>query len=135
MMYMAVMAQEARADGEPNSGALPMLLPVTHAEAAPSIPPLVPPPSLAAGPRAIPPSFTRAYMTQLIMPQHANSLGITFGGQVMKYVERSFCRNFEAIFVGLSVVGFFVVIGCFSANCIERYPSIKTLKCYMQPCT
>lgn len=79
--------QEAKADGEPNSGALPMLLPVTHAESAPSIPPLVPPPSPAAGPRGIAPSFTRAYMTQLIMPQHANSLGITFGGQVMKYVS------------------------------------------------
>lgn len=78
--------QEAKADGEPNSGALPMLLPVTHEEAAPSIPPLAPPPSPAAGPRGIPPCYTRAYMTQLIMPQHANSLGITFGGQVMKYV-------------------------------------------------
>ena len=28
------------------------------------------------------PSATRAHMTQLIMPQHANSLAITFGGQV-----------------------------------------------------
>ena len=28
------------------------------------------------------PDFTLAHMTQLIMPQHANSLGITFGGQV-----------------------------------------------------
>lgn len=30
------------------------------------------------------PSATRAHMTQLIMPQHANSLAITFGGQVQK---------------------------------------------------
>ena len=28
------------------------------------------------------PAQTLAHMTQLIMPQHANSLGITFGGQV-----------------------------------------------------
>ena len=28
------------------------------------------------------PAMTLAHMTQLIMPQHANSLGITFGGQV-----------------------------------------------------
>lgn len=28
------------------------------------------------------PEMTLAHMTQLIMPQHANSLGITFGGQV-----------------------------------------------------
>eukprot|EP00879_Flechtneria_rotunda_P027246 GHRR01029167.1.p1 GENE.GHRR01029167.1~~GHRR01029167.1.p1 ORF type:complete len:141 (-),score=52.76 GHRR01029167.1:303-725(-) len=32
--------------------------------------------------RHIPPSATTAYMTQSIMPQHANTLGITFGGQV-----------------------------------------------------
>jgi len=29
------------------------------------------------------PSATLAHMTQLIMPQHANSLAITFGGQVL----------------------------------------------------
>ena len=29
----------------------------------------------------IDPANTLAHMTQLIMPQHANSLGITFGGQ------------------------------------------------------
>ena len=28
------------------------------------------------------PARTMAHMTQLIMPQNANSLGITFGGQV-----------------------------------------------------
>lgn len=32
--------------------------------------------------RSVPPSATTAYMTQSIMPQHANTLGITFGGQV-----------------------------------------------------
>ena len=32
--------------------------------------------------RAVTPAATLAHMTQLIMPQHANSLGITFGGQV-----------------------------------------------------
>ena len=31
---------------------------------------------------SVSPDFTLAHMTQLIMPQHANSLGITFGGQV-----------------------------------------------------
>ena len=47
---------------------------------------------LSAGPQAaeagakvkksVTPAMTLAHMTQLIMPQHANSLGITFGGQV-----------------------------------------------------
>lgn len=31
---------------------------------------------------AVPPGATSAHTTHLIMPQHANSLGITFGGQV-----------------------------------------------------
>eukprot|EP00887_Chlorella_sp_A99_P007792 scaffold20.g7792.t1 len=35
-------------------------------------------------PRALP----AAHMTQLIMPQHANSIGITFGGQVMRWMEQ-----------------------------------------------
>jgi len=30
------------------------------------------------------PCQTSAHMTQLIMPQYANSLGITFGGQVRR---------------------------------------------------
>eukprot|EP00879_Flechtneria_rotunda_P012044 GHRR01012579.1.p1 GENE.GHRR01012579.1~~GHRR01012579.1.p1 ORF type:complete len:498 (+),score=231.63 GHRR01012579.1:180-1673(+) len=38
--------------------------------------------------RHIPPSATTAYMTQSIMPQHANTLGITFGGQVMSWMEQ-----------------------------------------------
>ena len=40
----------------------------------------------AAGARdkvRVAPAMTLAHMTQLIMPQHANSLGITFGGQVL----------------------------------------------------
>lgn len=32
------------------------------------------------------PSATLAHMTQLIMPQHANSLAITFGGQVCESI-------------------------------------------------
>ena len=32
--------------------------------------------------KSVTPAMTLAHMTQLIMPQHANSLGITFGGQV-----------------------------------------------------
>ncbi|PNG99797.1 Acyl-coenzyme A thioesterase 12, partial [Tetrabaena socialis] len=40
-------------------------------------------------PRArVPPSCTTAYMTQSILPQHANTLNITFGGQVMSWVEQ-----------------------------------------------
>ena len=32
--------------------------------------------------RRVPPSSTTAYMTVSVMPQHANTLGLTFGGQV-----------------------------------------------------
>ena len=35
------------------------------------------------------PAQTLAHMTQLIMPQHANSLGITFGGQVGVHALRA----------------------------------------------
>lgn len=35
----------------------------------------------AGGRRGVAPSQTSAHMTQLIMPQYANTLGITFGGQ------------------------------------------------------
>uniref|UniRef100_A0A7S3R6G0 HotDog ACOT-type domain-containing protein n=3 Tax=Dunaliella tertiolecta TaxID=3047 RepID=A0A7S3R6G0_DUNTE len=34
------------------------------------------------------PNYTVAYVTQSIMPQHANTLGITFGGQVMSWMEQ-----------------------------------------------
>lgn len=36
----------------------------------------------------VPPSCTAAYMTQSILPQHANTLQITFGGQVMSWIEQ-----------------------------------------------
>lgn len=35
--------------------------------------------------QCVSPSATLSHMTQLIMPQHANSLGITFGGQVLPH--------------------------------------------------
>ena len=38
---------------------------------------------------SVSPDFTLAHMTQLIMPQHANSLGITFGGQVTCYISHT----------------------------------------------
>ncbi|GLC42537.1 hypothetical protein PLESTB_001111000 [Pleodorina starrii] len=34
------------------------------------------------------PGCTTAYMTQSILPQHANTLNITFGGQVMSWMEQ-----------------------------------------------
>jgi acyl-CoA hydrolase len=37
---------------------------------------------------SIPPSSTSAHQTHLIMPQHANSLGITFGGQILQWIEQ-----------------------------------------------
>ncbi|GAX85125.1 hypothetical protein CEUSTIGMA_g12545.t1 [Chlamydomonas eustigma] len=38
--------------------------------------------------QAVMPDRTAAYMTQSIMPQHANTLNITFGGQVMAWMEQ-----------------------------------------------
>ena len=35
------------------------------------------------------PSITVAHATHIIMPQHANSIGITFGGQVLRWVEQA----------------------------------------------
>ena len=44
--------------------------------------------------RSVTPAMTLAHMTQLIMPQHANSLGITFGGQVGHAVhEHHLCSS------------------------------------------
>ncbi|KAJ9508666.1 hypothetical protein QJQ45_027960, partial [Haematococcus lacustris] len=43
------------------------------------------------GPRlrtSVRPGLTEAHVTQLIMPQHCNTLGITFGGQVMSWIEQ-----------------------------------------------
>ncbi|KIZ01744.1 thioesterase superfamily protein, partial [Monoraphidium neglectum] len=63
------------------------LRPVTHREGCPTLPPPLTllPATLdgrANGEKArVSPAATTAYMTQSIMPQHANTLGITFGGQ------------------------------------------------------
>ena len=46
------------------------------------------------------PSATRAHMTQLIMPQHANSLAITFGGQVYKLLDLVMQLGSELSFLG-----------------------------------
>ena len=34
------------------------------------------------------PDSTTAYMTNSILPQHANTLGITFGGQILAWIEQ-----------------------------------------------
>ena len=74
----------------------PRLEPITHrARAAPAgaAPTAAPAAARAAAaarpPRRAPPAATLAHMTQLIMPHHANSLGITFGGQVMRWMEQT----------------------------------------------
>lgn len=72
------------------------LRPVTHREGCPTLPPpltLLPGPNGACGGPGggkplVSPAATTAYMTQSIMPQHANTLGITFGGQVMSWMEQ-----------------------------------------------
>ena len=46
------------------------------------------PSSINNFPQRIPPAATLSHMTQLILPQHANSLGITFGGVVLNWVEQ-----------------------------------------------
>ncbi|KXZ46786.1 hypothetical protein GPECTOR_40g520 [Gonium pectorale] len=53
-------------------------------------PSLLPPPLPPLLPRRqrVPPTCTTAYMTQSILPQHANTLHITFGGQVMSWMEQ-----------------------------------------------
>jgi acyl-CoA hydrolase len=79
------------------------LLPVTHREGTPTLPPALkvrtgtasregsahgaPPPPLHRV--AIPPSLTTAHATHIIMPQHANSIDITFGGQILRWVEQA----------------------------------------------
>ncbi|EFJ48871.1 hypothetical protein VOLCADRAFT_104598 [Volvox carteri f. nagariensis] len=47
--------------------------------------PVPPPPPYRQG---VNPGCTTAYMTQSILPQHANTLNITFGGQVMSWMEQ-----------------------------------------------
>ncbi|KAA6417519.1 MAG: Acyl-coenzyme A thioesterase 11 [Trebouxia sp. A1-2] len=54
--------------------------------------------TLSGEKHGVSPDFTLAHMTQLIMPQHANSLGITFGGQVMRWMEQ--CAYIAASRVG-----------------------------------
>ncbi|KAI8475071.1 MAG: HotDog domain-containing protein [Monoraphidium minutum] len=69
------------------------LRPVTHREGCPTLPPpltLLPGAAglLSGGKPRVSPAATTAYATQSIMPQHANTLGITFGGQVMSWMEQ-----------------------------------------------
>lgn len=58
-------------------------------------------------------SQTGTHKTHLIMPQHANSLGITFGGQVMRWMEQCayvsaarVCRGRYALTAGMDEVTF-----------------------------
>ena len=55
------------------------------------------------------PDFTLAHMTQLIMPQHANSLGITFGGQVCRSAAHH-CAEHAYMLVS------FFLLDCSSSN-------------------
>eukprot|EP00877_Chromochloris_zofingiensis_P005033 jgi/Chrzof1/14530/Cz09g06070.t1 len=65
------------------------LRPITHREGCPTLSPaLTLLPGASAGRRKVAPGATIAYMTQSIMPHHANTLGITFGGQVMSWMEQ-----------------------------------------------
>ena len=68
------------------------LLPVTHRVGTPTLPPALKSENAALEkqPRVnIPPSLTTSHATHIIMPQHANSIDITFGGQILKWVEQS----------------------------------------------
>ena len=51
--------------------------------------------------KSVTPAMTLAHMTQLIMPQHANSLGITFGGQVGHAMHGTL--NISDVKLGLSM--------------------------------
>ncbi|KAK9817590.1 hypothetical protein WJX74_006701 [Apatococcus lobatus] len=76
------------------------LQPVTHREGMPTLAPPVRLVGLkqSAQRQMVSPARTMAHMTQLIMPQNANSLGITFGGQVMGWMEQ--CAYIAASRVG-----------------------------------
>lgn len=65
------------------------LRPITHLSGQPTLPPAL---RVAPGgdgrKQLIPPSLTSAHTTHMVLPQHANSIGITFGGQVMRWMEQ-----------------------------------------------
>lgn len=66
-----------------SAGPAPASSTAPQAASAPEAPPLSSPRCEARLCRTpVAPHLTTAYMTQSIMPQHANTLGITFGGQV-----------------------------------------------------
>lgn len=73
------------------------LPPVTHREGSPTLAPAQQM-RREGGALTVSPGCTSAHMTHLIMPQHANSLGITFGGQILRWME-------SAAFVAASRVG------------------------------
>ncbi|CAL8463592.1 g3126 [Coccomyxa elongata] len=82
------LARRARLQNAPEM-VVPRLQPITHREGSATLAPAVQ--AAEAGVREkvrVTPGMTLAHMTQLIMPQHANSLGITFGGQVMRWMEQ-----------------------------------------------
>ncbi len=86
---MERLARRARLKGQPEA-AVPRLQPITHREGSPTLAPaLQAAPGVGPGgarggaaKKRVSPAATLSHMTQLIMPQYANSLGITFGGQV-----------------------------------------------------
>ncbi|CAL5223884.1 g6477 [Coccomyxa viridis] len=81
--------------------AVPRLQPITHREGSATLAPALQAAEAGARmKRAVTPAATLAHMTQLIMPQHANSLGITFGGQVMRWMEQ--CAYIAASRIGRS---------------------------------
>lgn len=73
------------------------LPPVTHREGSPTLAPAQQM-RREGGAVTVSPGCTSAHMTHLIMPQHANSLGITFGGQILRWME-------SAAFVAASRLG------------------------------
>jgi len=64
------------------------LHPITHRESAPTVPPALLRVGLNGAPdgrkRRIRPSLTAAHMTQMIMPQHANTIGESLGAPVVE---------------------------------------------------
>ncbi|KAI3437872.1 hypothetical protein D9Q98_000318 [Chlorella vulgaris] len=64
------------------------LRPITHREGQPTLPPALRVDPRDSGKRRVAPSLTAAHTTQMVLPQHANSIGVTFGGQVMRWMEQ-----------------------------------------------